>query len=243
MTATVSLVMPLNSEKYTCCSGNSYTSSASGVVTGVVSGDVKDLLDQLGVEIAGAFKNALPWVTGRFYGLPEGATLAGVLTVASTIYAVPVFVPNAVTVSSLNVGVVTGQTGGLVRCALYADTGAGAPGALVAGTDSGSLDAASTEVSTKGSLAVSLAAGWYWAAVTAYATSTMPTITGATAIYASSLNASMGNDSTADALATSAKAATGVSAAFTYAAMPATFPSASYAQVLNATTPIVVIGV
>ena len=185
----------------------------------------------------------LPWVTGQFYGTPVDSTLAAVLTTTGIITAYPIFVPNAVTVSSLNVSVTTGQTGGKCRCALYADTGAGAPGALVAGTDSGDLTATGTAVETKGSLAVALNPGWYWVAHYAAATTTMPSVVGATAVYTNSLNTTLGNDTAADALATASKATTGVSATFVYAAAPATFPSAGYAQVQNASIPVVAIGV
>ena len=54
---------------------------------------------------------ALPLVTGRFYG-SDGATLEALLTVLGTMYATPIYIPNAVTLSSLNVSVTTGQTGG-----------------------------------------------------------------------------------------------------------------------------------
>ncbi len=181
------------------------------------------------------------FVTGRFYGLPDGATPVAVLTVTGTLYAYPIYVPNAVTVSTLNIGVTTGQTGGAARVGIYKDNGAGYPGALV--YDSGAIAGlTTTTVVTKSGVATALAAGWYWIASIFTASGTFPSVTGITANYGVVTNTQLGSDTAAHALATSGQAATGISVAGTYGALPATFTSGA-TLTLNAATPVIAIGV
>lgn len=188
----------------------------------------------------------VPLVAARFYGIPMGSTQAAVLTVSGTLYAYPVFIPNKIALQTLNISVTTGQTGGKVRAALFYDN-AGYPGAIVAGTDSGDLAATSTAVGTSGTLNVTLSPGVYWVGIIATASSTMPSVIGATAVYPNSLVAQLGFDTAAHALATSGEASTGI--ALTGQTYPATnmatsFPTfpASAALTLNATTPIAALG-
>lgn len=184
----------------------------------------------------------IPWVAGRFYGVPDGATLAAFLTVTGTQYAYPVYIPNAVTVASLNLSVTTGQTGGAGHIGIYADNGAGYPGALV--VDSGALAATSTAVSTYTPAAGSLVlpAGLYWFSSIFTASGTFPSVIAGTAIYGQGLNSSLGSDTAAHALATSGQAVTGISVAATYGALAATFPAGA-TLALNASTPAFAIGV
>jgi hypothetical protein len=244
MTITVKMYAPAAGQTYVCRSGNSYTASAAKYIDGVSPQDVNDLQADGCITLGDI---GLPAVSGRFYGLPAGSTQAAVLTVLGTIYAIPVYIPSPVTLASLNMGITTGQTGGKARGALYYDAG-GYPGAIVAGTDTGELDGTATAVVTKGSLSVSLAAGWYWFASIFTASSTMPSVTGATAIYGASLNALLGSDTAAHALAVSGQAATGISK--TGQTFPATDMTTSFptfptggSLVLNASTPVVVLGV
>lgn len=189
----------------------------------------------------------LPWVTGRFYGLPPGSTQAAVLTVAGELYAVPIFIPNKVTLDKIYVSVTTGQTGGKVRGALYSDS-AGYPGAIVAGTDTGDLDGTATAVVSSAALAKVLQPGWYWLALIATATTTKPSVIGATAIYPNFNNAIIGNAVAADALAASAKVGCGlVKTGQTYPVTSMTvsfptFPSAA-AVTSNVSVPTGVLGV
>lgn len=192
--------------------------------------------------------NGLPMVTGRFYGIQKGSTQAAVLTVAGSLYATPFYVAKTTTVSTINYSVTTGQTGGLVRGAIYADNGSGYPGAIVAGTDTGDLDGTGTAVVTKSSVATALAPGWYWMVTIATASSTMPSVIGATAIYGNSINSILGNDTAANALATSAKATTGVvktGQTYPVTSMTVSFPTfpTSAALIQNASCPIAAIGV
>lgn len=189
-----------------------------------------------------------PWVTGQFYGTPDGATQAAVLTVLGTLYAYPVFIPSKVTLSSINMSVTTGQTGGKARAALFYDNGAGYPGAIVPSTDTGDLAGTATAVVTKGSLTTILAPGVYWIGSIYTASSTMPSVIGSTATYSNGLSSAIGFDTAAHALATSGEAATGISiTGQTYPAtnMTTSFPTfpSSATLSLNVTTPIVALGV
>jgi hypothetical protein len=199
---------------------------------------------QIGVTFAQAatyFSGGLPWVTGRFYGLPDGTTPVAILTVTATLYAYPIYVPSTVTVSTLNIGVTTGQTGGAARAGIYADNGAGYPGELI--YDSGAIAGlTSTTVVTKTDVDTELAPGVYWIATIFTATSTFPSVTGITANYGVVTNTALGSDTAAHALATSGQAATGISVAGTYGALPTTF-TAGATLTLNAATPVVVLGV
>ncbi len=189
----------------------------------------------------------LSMVTGRFYSPIDGSTQAAVLTVTGNLYAVPIFIPNAITLDKLHCSVTTGQVGGKARYALFYDN-AGYPGAIVPGTDSGDLDATGTAVVASPALAKALPAGWYWLASIFTASVTFPSVIGATAIYADSLNSLIGSDSAAHALATAGQATTGiVKGSQTYPVVDMatsfpTFPSAA-ALVINATTPVAALGV
>lgn len=199
------------------------------------------------VAIGSASALGLPLVAGRFYGIPQGSTQAAVLTVLGTLYAYPIFIPSATTLATLSLGSTTGQTGGKGRFALFYDS-AGYPGAIVAGTDSGDLAATSTAVATSSALTIALAAGWYWVGSIFTASSTMPSVTGITAIYANSLNSLIGSDTAAHALTVSAQAASGISVGTqTYPAtnMATSFPTfpLSATVTLNATTPVAILGV
>lgn len=189
------------------------------------------------------YLNGLPaWVTGRFYGLPLGATPEAVLTVTGTLYAYPVFVPSKVTVATLNLSVTTGQTGGAAHIGIYADNGAGYPGALV--YDSGALVATGTAVETATPTAgtVVLNPGVYWFASIFTASGTFPSVVGIKTLYTGVVGNALGSDTAAHALATSGEAVTGISVAATYGALPSTFP-ASATLTLNADTPAFVVGV
>jgi hypothetical protein len=224
-----------------CKSGNTYL-VVNGIVSNVASQDCLDILALGGRQVGGPAVGArLSWVAGRFYTGLSGLTPATLLTVASTIYAYPLYIPGNAPLQSLNIDVTTGQTGGKVRAALYNDLN-GAPSSLVAGSDTGDLAGTGTAVVGSSAIALSIPEGWYWAAVQAMASSTMPTVESTTANAALELSRDLGFDTAAHAFATSAQFLGGVSAASTYGAMPANFPTASYALGLGATAPLVVLG-
>lgn len=224
------------------------TSDAAGIISVTPYGtDLIDLIHQGCVPIPPDANGGPEMVTGRFYGIPRGATPASMLSIASTLYAYPIVINEPVVVSSLNMSSLTGQTGGKMRCALFYDNGAGYPAAIVPGTDSGDLAATATAIATKGSLTVALEPGIYWVASICAATSTMPSVAGGGVVYTNELHALLGSDTAAHALATSAEATTGISVAGTYpvTSMTVSFPTfpAGAALNINAATPLVSIGV
>lgn len=194
-------------------------------------------------SLATYFGGNLPMVHGRFYGLPNGTTPVALLTVTATLYAYPIYVPNTITVATFNVGTTTGQTGAAVHVGIYADNGAGYPGALVYDTGAFNLATSSNAINTNTpTTPPTLQAGWYWIASIFTASGTFPSVTAATTNYGTSLNAQLGSDTAAHLLATSGQAATGISVTGTYGALPSTF-TASGTLTLNAATPIFALGV
>ena len=182
----------------------------------------------------------LPVIAGHYYGLPPGASLAAVLTQTGLLYAYPFYVPNAAVMTSLHISVTTGQTGGACHAGVYADNGAGYPGALV--YDSGALSATGTSVPGTTGLAVNLTPGFYWGATICTASTTFPSVAGQSAVYTNAASNWLGYTSAANALAGSATAMTGLySGSQTYGALPGTFPALT-AYITNATTPVITIG-
>lgn len=250
MSRQINMLAPAGNMNFACRSGNQYTSNSVGVVYNVNSADVNDMeanncinLSLLGAGIM------LPWVHGQFYTGSIGVTPAALLTVASTLYATPIFIPNQVSLGSISYSVTTGQTGGKVRGALFYDNQAGYPGAIVAGTDTGDLTATGTAVET-GTLspAVVLQPGWYWLGTIAAASSTMPSVAAVSTSYSNELPSLLGFDTAAHALATSGQAPTGLSIGTqTYPAtnMATSFPTfpTGAALVLNADVPMAAFGV
>jgi hypothetical protein len=242
MTATTTLIAPSSGYTQQCQSGNSYT-AVNGIITGVAVGtDVTDLIKG-GCTLIPSPENApvLPWAKGRFYGLPPGATLEPLLTVTGTLYAYPIYVPNPISVATLNLSVTTGQTGGAAHLGIYADNN-GYPGALI--YDSGAVTGLTgTAVSTTTpATPPTLTPGWYWIASIFNASSTFISVEAVKTLYTGTISNELGYDTAAHALVASGEAVTGISVAATYGALPATFP-ASATLTLNADTPAVSLGV
>lgn len=196
-------------------------------------------------QVASMMGGQLPMAAGRFYGVPYGNTPGTLLSVTGTLYAYPFYIAAPTLIKTLGIYSGTGQTGGAVRAGIYADTGAGYPGALVSGTDGGALAAtANTTVSTN-TINVTLQAGWYWLATIATASGTFPTLGAITAVYPSATNSQLGSDTAAHLIAASGQAVTGISVAATYGALngisSGTFPTGA-TLTLNAATPIVILG-
>ena len=232
----------LNVTQFVCRSGNVYT-PVNNIITNVAAGDILDVISQGARQVGGPDAGVkLPWVASRFYGNVPGATPGTLLTVASTIYAYPIRVPGNIPVQTISADVTTGQTGGKVRFGIYSDLN-GAPSALISGSDSGDQTATGTAVATfTPTSPITLTDGWYWLALTAVASSVMPSVAALAASYNANLTSLLGQDTAAHAFASSVESAMGVTAAFTYAALPAAFPTASYALNLNAAVPMLVIG-
>lgn len=116
----------------------------------------------------------IPWVTGRFYGLPFGRS-TGTATVALTsLFALPIYVPNisGITITALGLEITAGGTSSSQRLALYNSDSNGNPFALV-------LDGGTVATTGTGFLSVSvskfLRQGWYWLA-NGHAGSGAPTV-------------------------------------------------------------------
>lgn len=184
---------------------------------------------------------ALPWLPSAFYGLPKGATPGTLLSVTATLYAYPLFIPGNVPVKTISLYSSTGQTGGAGHVGIYSDV-SGAPNALVTGSDSGALAATANTTAATATYAtpITLTRGWYWLASIFTASGTFPTVGSVATGYANELPAQQGFDTIAHAVATSAQAPTGVTAAGTYGALPASFPTP--AVQLNAGIPLVLLG-
>lgn len=204
--------------------------------------ELNNIISQVNANFQSAVYNALNWATSRFYGLPRGATPSTLLTTASTIYAYPLYIPGNTPIKTISTDSTTGQTGGSVHVGLYADN-FGTPGALVANSDSGALAATGTAIATATyTTPLTLSPGWYWLATTAAASSTMPTLAAIATSYTSELAGEIGIDTAAHAFATASQNASGVTATFTFGALPATFPSAGLALNIALAVPMVVLG-
>jgi hypothetical protein len=193
-------------------------------------------------QIAGFSQSRESIVAGQFYGVPGGVTPTALLTVTGTLYAYPFYVNNDVQLPLKTIGlsVTTGQTGGAARVGIYTDN-KGRPGTLITGTDAGALAATATaNVSNTLSTTVTLNAGKYWLASIFTASGTFPSVAGSGTGYFT-LGESLGADTQAHLLATSAQGVTGISATATYGALPATFPTTN-TLTLNAGTPLVALG-
>jgi hypothetical protein len=198
-------------------------------------------------QVSSMMGGNVPFQASRFYGLPAGATPGTVLTVTGTLYAYPYYISGPSTIKTIGVNTTTGQTGGGAFVGIYADNGAGYPGALVVNSNNTSALAA-----TSGSLiqnytptgGLLLQGGLYWLASIFTATGTFPTVSDISATY-TVLNTQLGSTSAANLVATSGEAATGISVAATYGTLSginsAVFP-ASATLTLNAGTPLVVLG-
>ena len=239
MTNSINMLAPgaVSDFTVTCRTGNTYTSNAGGVITGVGGSDIIDLEASGCTALVGA---GVPWVTGQFYGIPKGVTPVALLTLATTLYAYPILIPNSVTVSSLSMSVTTGQTGGAGHFGIYADNGKGYPGALQ--IDSGAQTMTGTTVAAKSGLSTSLTPGVYWLASIFTASSTMPSVAGSTVAYTNELANQLGFDTAAHALATSGEAGGGITVAGTYGALPSTFTSGATLN-LGAGVPLIAVGV
>lgn len=239
MANSISMQAPNPRVSFTCRSGNTYTSDASGVINNVTGQDINDLLGDNCYPLGQLDQPA--WVTGRFYGVPPAVTPTALLTVASTLYAYPVYVPAECVVSSLGLSCTTGQTSGQGRVGIYSDNGSGYPGAL--NYDSGAMSlVSSSTLPTVTGVNTALRAGVYWIATIFTATGTYPSVAGTGVTYTQPMAALVGYDTAAHALATASQALTGISVAGTFGAFPAAFTSGATVT-LNAATPLAVIGV
>ncbi len=78
--------------------------------------------------------------SGRYYGaIPFGTTVAASGMAANRLYAMPLYVPDTVTLDRIGVDISTAAAGKLIRLGLYQTNAAGWPGTLL--LDAGTVDA------------------------------------------------------------------------------------------------------
>lgn len=148
-------------------------------------------------------------VSGRLYtsSLATGATT----TLAATndiLYACPIIISSAITITSIGIEVTTFAAGN-VRVGIYTNT-AGMPDALL--VDSGALSTGTSNGFKSAVISQSLTLGLYWIAGVFSATPTVRAITTVNSLH--HLGFSSGTDTAVH---------TGVSVAFSYAALPNPF--------------------
>ena len=184
-----------------------------------------------------------PQAAGRFYGPVFTAALAATaVATANRLTAVPVYIRSGSVLKTLSINITTGNAAAWnARLCLYADSGHGLPGSLVAdaGTiavGSGSITGVQTATIAGGGVAVG--GTWYWVAVNADSIAeSLTTITNPSAgpIYSSRI---MGWASLAAGVA--GNPAIGVFAAQTFGACPAVFPAPSFGD--NLAMPYIFMG-
>lgn len=112
-------------------------------------------------------KSPIPkWNTGYYYGSPGYGTTTRLCT-DQELQAAPIFIPQAVTLTSISINCTTlGGTGSVVRLGIYKDN-AGRPGALL-------LDAGTVSTNTTGTKTITISQavspGLYWLAACAQGT-------------------------------------------------------------------------
>lgn len=122
------------------------------------------------------------WAAGRYYALPEGATLSTSAGLGvGTMRALPFYVPNQITITRLGSEIsAVGEAGSKLRLGIYADDGTGRPGSLL--LDAGTINGDSATVQEIAGLSLSLGPGWYWAVgCVQVVTTTQPTVRSVTA--------------------------------------------------------------
>ncbi len=163
-----------------------------------------------------------PWIplaTGRLYG--NSLAIGGLTTLAVTIdilYACPIKIPYTVTLTAIGIEVTTGATGN-VRIGMYTDV-AGVPTARL--FDSGAISTAAPAAFKSAAISQTIVPGNYWIAGVFSATPTVRAVTTANSQH--DLGSSSGTDTAVHS---------GVSVAFTYAALPDPFTGGSALHVGN----------
>ncbi len=165
-------------------------------------------------------------LTGRFYGpAVTSAPTSNAVAAANRLMATPMYMASGSVVKTMSFNITTGNASAWnARMCIYADTGTGAPGALVA--DSGTVAVGSGSVTgvqtaTLGGGGVTIGGGWYWLAMMVDNASESLSSTGNGAGGAISSSRLLGWSSVANI--TTVATATGVYMAQTFGACPAAF--------------------
>lgn len=182
--------------------------------------------------------------TGRFFGpAATSAPSATAVGAANRLMVAPMYMRGGSTVKTLSFNITTGNVSAWNgRPCIYADTGAGLPGALVAdgGTVAvGSGSITGVQTATLGGGGTTLPAGWYWVGMMMDSASESVSSIGNAVIGPMSSSRLLGWAAVANITGTTT--ATGVYMAQTFGACPATF-SASPTYGDGAALPYVVLG-
>jgi hypothetical protein len=141
----------------------------------------------------------------------EGSALAGAALTANRLYAMPLLVPKAITLDQIGVYVST-LLAGAARLGIYSDNGNVYPGSLV--LDAGTIDTGATGAKKIAINQALSTPGLYWMTLVANA---------APSIYCIPVAGVINILGHSNALGTAQNC--GLYAAFTYAALPASFPA------------------
>lgn len=177
-----------------------------------------------------------PRPSGRFIGTAlTAAPQAAAVASANRLMSSPVYINTTSTLATLSFNITTGNASAWnARMCVYADNGAGLPGALVTGSDTGVIAIGSgsvTGVQTSSALNVALPGpGWYWPTFIADSASESVASISSTSGPALSMSL-LGFDTIAHLYAPGST--TGAFAAQTFGACPSTYPAASYANNTN----------
>lgn len=160
-----------------------------------------------------------PISVGRLCGTSLGAGALTTLAVtAGVLYACPIFVSTTTTLTAIGIEVTTGATGN-VKLGMYLDS-SGTPGALR--FDAGAVSTATPAAFKSIAISQVLTPAWYWLAGVFSATPTVRALTTANSLHL--LGFSSGTDTVIH---------TGVSVAFSYAALPDPFTGGSTLAAVN----------
>ena len=168
-----------------------------------------------------------PMQSGRWYAPTVVKLNDESLTDENYLYALPIYVPNTISVSSVSVVVSETLPGTEARLGIYSDNGSGFPDALQAEADD--VVDCSTSGGKEAPIDCELTPGWYWLACVVHGPAKFQS-----ANHSEQTLALLGADTSGNAMMQSSAKA-GIAAEFTYAPLPATFPTGGLAATIVGT--------
>jgi hypothetical protein len=166
--------------------GPTQVQPGNGVFWFVASGGANPVIYIVAPGVAPGQTGSI-FISTRWY--PQVYTAGTPLqVVANSLYMIPFVVGVQHQFTAIGVNLTIGGVGGtpVVRMGIYADNGAGYPGALI--QDCGTTAATGTGAITITGLTQTLAPGLYWLGVVSQGATTQPTFTTPTAVYAQAVN-------------------------------------------------------
>lgn len=179
---------------------------------------------------------SMPWVSGRFYAPTFVLANSETTTDEDYLFALPIYVPNDVSIANLFVLVGNGAAAAAARVGVYKDAD-GYPGALVAEANA-PIDLEGSGEKSGAITGCNLTPGWHWLACVVDGAAQLHSL-----IQSEHAMRTVGAETSAKALAQTA-AQSGVAAVFTYGALPATFPAGGLASFIVGTAcPVIAVEV